>query len=162
MTIGTRLEIERDRMRLTQAELGELCGVHRNTQARYENGERSPDANYLAIAARLGIDVLYVITGSTGLLHGKGGAEMDKHPLDEQVNIFRLVGERNESVGVDMLFIGVWKNQESNSRSVQLTVGSSGGDIGLEISPEGALRLAEGLALHARMLIELNQAAGAR
>ena len=64
-TIAMRLEHERKRLGLNQDELAELCGVHRNTQARYENGEHFPDAIYLAAAHFAGVDILYVILGNS-------------------------------------------------------------------------------------------------
>lgn len=64
MTIGERLKEERNRIGANQTVFAEKCGVSKNTQLAYEKGERSPDAAYLANAAAVGIDVLYVVTGS--------------------------------------------------------------------------------------------------
>jgi transcriptional regulator with XRE-family HTH domain len=61
--IGVRLRAERERLGLGQLDLSEAGGVNRNTQGAYEKGERAPDASYLAAAARLGVDVLFVVTG---------------------------------------------------------------------------------------------------
>lgn len=63
VTIGERLKEERQLIRLNQTDLAEQCGVSKNTQLAYEKGERSPDAAYLAKAAALEMDVLYVVTG---------------------------------------------------------------------------------------------------
>ncbi|QIE87018.1 helix-turn-helix domain-containing protein [Pseudomonas nitroreducens] len=63
MTIGERLKEERLRIGITQSVLAEHCGVSKNTQLNYEKNERSPDGAYLEIAALVGVDVLYVITG---------------------------------------------------------------------------------------------------
>lgn len=62
-SIGARLRSERERLGLGQLELAEAGGVNRNSQGAYEKGERLPDAGYLAAAAVLGVDALYVITG---------------------------------------------------------------------------------------------------
>lgn len=62
-TIGERLKNERDRLKLTQEQLGAVGGVKRLAQANYENGKRQPDANYLAEVAKVGVDILYVILG---------------------------------------------------------------------------------------------------
>lgn len=56
---GRRLKEERQRLGLTQDQLG----VAIKTQRFYEIGERSPDAGYLLGLAERGGDVLYVITG---------------------------------------------------------------------------------------------------
>jgi transcriptional regulator with XRE-family HTH domain len=61
--IGTRLRDERLKLELSQTEFGEAGGVHKNTQSKYEQGERAPDADYLARIAARGVDVQYVLTG---------------------------------------------------------------------------------------------------
>ncbi len=63
MGISGRLLEERERLGKTQPEFGALAGVKKQAQLRYEKGERSPDAAYLAAAATHGVDVLYVLTG---------------------------------------------------------------------------------------------------
>jgi transcriptional regulator with XRE-family HTH domain len=62
-TLGARLRGERKRLGLRQDEFAQSGGVSRNAQLNYEKGSRSPDANYLAGVARVGVDVQYVITG---------------------------------------------------------------------------------------------------
>lgn len=63
-TIGDRLKNERERLRLTQEQLGAIGGVKRLAQANYENGKRQPDTTYLAEVAKVGIDILYVVLGT--------------------------------------------------------------------------------------------------
>ena len=63
MTIGDRLKEERQRIGLNQTLMAEKCGVTKNTQLAYEKGERNPDTAYLAHAAPLGVDLLYVVIG---------------------------------------------------------------------------------------------------
>lgn len=60
---GERLREERERFGWNQEELGQLGGVNRNSQGKYEKGERSPDSGYLCAVAAAGVDVLYVLTG---------------------------------------------------------------------------------------------------
>lgn len=62
-SVGGRLAEERKRLKLTQAELGKIGSVQRNTQFNYEKDERNPDSAYLAAVAAAGVDVLYVLTG---------------------------------------------------------------------------------------------------
>ena len=64
LPIGERLKEERERLGLSQSALGEAVGVGRKSQFNYESGRTTPDAEYLALAASLGVDVRYVITGS--------------------------------------------------------------------------------------------------
>ncbi|WP_024645872.1 helix-turn-helix domain-containing protein [Pseudomonas syringae] len=62
--IGYRLRKERERLGLSQRVFGEIGGVEANAQGKYESGERTPKADYLAAVAARGVDVLYVLTGT--------------------------------------------------------------------------------------------------
>lgn len=62
--IGGRLREERQRLGMTQPEIGQIGGVTKKTQMLYESGERVPDAAYLAALAAAGVDLLYIMTGS--------------------------------------------------------------------------------------------------
>ncbi len=62
-TTGDRLKEERQRLGLNQTDFGALAGVQKQAQLKYEKGERSPDADYLAAVAQAGTDVQYIITG---------------------------------------------------------------------------------------------------
>ncbi|MCY1414717.1 hypothetical protein D9M71_301760 [compost metagenome] len=61
--IGARIREERERLGLTQRIFGEVGGVEPNAQGKYESGERTPKADYLAAVAGRGADVLYILTG---------------------------------------------------------------------------------------------------
>ena len=60
--IGARLREERERLGLTQ----DVLGVTPQSQRKYEKGESTPGADYLANFATLGGDILYVVTGRAG------------------------------------------------------------------------------------------------
>lgn len=62
--ITQRLREERKRLGFTQEELATIGGVKVNAQSVYERGLRIPNATYLANIAKVGVDVLYVVTGS--------------------------------------------------------------------------------------------------
>ncbi|WP_157958285.1 LexA family transcriptional regulator [Salinicola sp. CR57] len=62
-SIGLRLREERNRLNLSQTELGEAAGITKNTQRLYESDQRSPKADYLSTLANLGVDVQFVLTG---------------------------------------------------------------------------------------------------
>lgn len=62
-SIGDRLREERLRLAKNQPDFAALGHVAKRSQIRYERGEKSPDANYLAGIATAGADVLYVVTG---------------------------------------------------------------------------------------------------
>ena len=63
MSIGARLKEERLRLGFSQEELARAAGVQRRAQIRYEQGERDPDAGYLAAISAAGADVTYILTG---------------------------------------------------------------------------------------------------
>lgn len=75
--IGSRLAEERLRLGLTRQQMADDVGSMLNSQARYERGERFPDANYLAAAAALGVDARYVLTGRRYLSADQASATLE-------------------------------------------------------------------------------------
>lgn len=63
LTIGQRIQEERDRLGLSKVALAEHCGVRREMIGRYENGEALPGAEVLAKFLSVGADVTYILTG---------------------------------------------------------------------------------------------------
>ena len=63
-SIGVRLREERDRLGMNQSDFASAAGTTRKTQFNYETDQRRPDADYLAALAAIGVDVMYVLTGS--------------------------------------------------------------------------------------------------
>ncbi|MEQ8934446.1 MAG: helix-turn-helix transcriptional regulator [Amphiplicatus sp.] len=61
--IGGRLRAERERLGFTQADFARIGGQKTQSQGRYESGARFPDAQYLALIADEGADVLFILTG---------------------------------------------------------------------------------------------------
>lgn len=77
-----RLREERERLGYNQADFGEVGGVKKLAQFNYEKGERSPDADYLAKIAAIGVDVVYLITGQRSVpvaLNRKEEALLDNY-----------------------------------------------------------------------------------
>ncbi|MFG0232333.1 helix-turn-helix domain-containing protein [Achromobacter sp. 413638] len=70
LDIGDRLRSERERLGMSQTEFAERADVTRKTLFGYESGERSPSADALAAWAAIGLDVLYVVTGSRSFSPG--------------------------------------------------------------------------------------------
>jgi transcriptional regulator with XRE-family HTH domain len=64
LPVGKRLAEERKRVGKTQTEFCSACGIGKTTQYQYERGERSPDTDYLGAAEALGVDILYILTGT--------------------------------------------------------------------------------------------------
>ncbi|MBN2974954.1 helix-turn-helix domain-containing protein [Pseudomonas lactucae] len=92
MTMGERLKEERQRIGVNQTVLAEKCGVTKNTQLAYEKGERSPDTAYLANAALLGLDILYVVTGDATPQVVEGYTAVE----DKLVNRYRALPQADQ------------------------------------------------------------------
>ncbi len=60
---AARLKEERGRMGHSQYAFGEIGGVGKLTQLKYEKGSRLPSAEYLARIVEAGADVGYLLTG---------------------------------------------------------------------------------------------------
>ncbi|CAM4041630.1 Helix-turn-helix domain protein [compost metagenome] len=77
--IGSRIREERERLGLTQRAFGDIGGVEPNAQGKYESGERTPKADYLAAVAARGVDALYVLSGvHTPVEHSSLSAEEEQ------------------------------------------------------------------------------------
>ncbi len=63
--VGQRLKEERQRLGLSQEQMGERGGVRKQAQLKYEKGERSPSSDYLSGIAEAGANVSYILTGKT-------------------------------------------------------------------------------------------------
>jgi len=106
-SLGERLREERDRLGLKQEELGQIGGVNRNTQGKYEKSERSPDGDYLAKVSAVGVDVLYVVTGqrstpSEGALGDDESTLLNQYrsmPDSDRATVRRLTSALAESTG---------------------------------------------------------------
>lgn len=61
--VGLRLRLARERTGLNQTDFAELGGVSRNTQTKYETGERAPDSDYFQRLRDQNIDIVYILTG---------------------------------------------------------------------------------------------------
>ncbi|MBN9694649.1 MAG: helix-turn-helix transcriptional regulator [Zoogloea sp.] len=64
LEIAGRIAEERNRLGISQSEFGRATQTHRNTVRHYETGERKPDPLFLADLQNIGVDVLYVLTGT--------------------------------------------------------------------------------------------------
>lgn len=58
-----RLKIERQRLGLTQADLGATGGVDRRTQYKYEVGTNEPNITYLKGVESAGVDIPFTLFG---------------------------------------------------------------------------------------------------
>jgi transcriptional regulator with XRE-family HTH domain len=63
---------------MTQQKFAEVAGISRKSQVNYENGERTPDAEYLAAIAKEGVDVGYIVTGVRTPQAGQGQSQVQE------------------------------------------------------------------------------------
>lgn len=61
--VAKRLRQERARLDLSQGDMAVAGGISLRTQAAWEKGEQSPNADYLVSVSARGVDVLFVLTG---------------------------------------------------------------------------------------------------
>ncbi|WP_413766237.1 helix-turn-helix domain-containing protein [Ralstonia mannitolilytica] len=62
-SIGARLKEERERLGFSQPAFAAIGGASKGSQLSWEKGTATPNAEFLHEVARVGVDVLYVITG---------------------------------------------------------------------------------------------------
>ncbi|WP_258371900.1 helix-turn-helix domain-containing protein [Pseudomonas fulva] len=106
--IGERLREERERFGWNQEELGQRGGVNRNTQGKYEKGERNPDSSYLTAVSSAGVDVLYVLTGQRAPVP-VDGLSNDAYEL---VQLYQQISEADRSVLLRM----AWAFAKANAQ----------------------------------------------
>jgi transcriptional regulator with XRE-family HTH domain len=94
-SLGDRLRIERNRIKLSGQQLAKATGVSGRTQRTYEAGEYSPKADYLVAAAAAGIDLHFVL----GCI--KGGTSADESKVSAAVvHAVELVEAACAAVGI--------------------------------------------------------------
>lgn len=60
---GDRIKSERLRLNIQQLAFADACQVSRGALLKWEKNEATPNAQALALMSKLGVDVLYVVTG---------------------------------------------------------------------------------------------------
>lgn len=61
--IGARLKEERERLGYNQLDFAAIGGASKRSQIDWEQGKLVPNAEFLAMVAAAGADVLYILTG---------------------------------------------------------------------------------------------------
>jgi transcriptional regulator with XRE-family HTH domain len=67
INIATNLRAERERLGLSSGAFARLTGISREGLRKYENGQRRVSAEWLADAAKLGVDGQFILTGERSL-----------------------------------------------------------------------------------------------
>ena len=63
MNLGDRLREERERLGYTQPAFADVVGAKKHAQINWEKGAAFPNAAALEAWSKVGLDVLYVVTG---------------------------------------------------------------------------------------------------
>lgn len=98
ITIGERLKEERNRLGLSQARIGDIAGVTKNSQINYEANKRSPDSAYLAKIAEIGADVNYILTGIRARNQSLQGMSISPEKLEILVALDDMIEEQRRDV----------------------------------------------------------------
>lgn len=132
-TIGDRLARERKRLGMNQTEFGKHTGVGRASQVNYETDRRSPDAEYWERAAKIGVDVQYVLTGVHSRNLDQVAEEVGTYKTDKGVGAL----SREEEVLVE-LFRQLRPPDRTHAKAVISALASKGEVKGSKKTKGGA------------------------
>ena len=96
---GKRLQKERLRIGLTQADLAKSLGVDKSSVYGYERGDRPPPASHLVVLSELGADILFIVTGQ------RVGTSINDEWLDRTMAAVREISDT-----------GIWDKIDWNER----------------------------------------------
>ncbi|MBZ2436261.1 transcriptional regulator [Xanthomonas perforans] len=95
MSLGARLKAERKRLRLTQIEMAEACGISRWAQLYFEKDINVPGGAYLLAAYAAGVDVMYVLLGQPSKIEPAALrllTAFDRAPASTRESVLSLLG----------------------------------------------------------------------
>lgn len=117
---GERIRAERLRLKLTQSAFAKGVGVSQGSQVGYESGAHLPNVHYLARAATLGVDLVFVVLGKRGSTAAIDMIEWNTHTRIVAV-IEQWLDEHNVTLGVEkkmhlaLLFLNKYASSEEIS-----------------------------------------------
>jgi transcriptional regulator with XRE-family HTH domain len=79
LEIGQRLKEERERLGLSQQAFAEIGGASKRSQVEWEKGAQVPNAEFLALVAKSGADVAFIVTGARALSQQDLEADLDRY-----------------------------------------------------------------------------------
>lgn len=117
-SLGVRMSTIGDRLRwvrgqVTMDDLAEKLQVHRNTVARYENGDRMPDANYLnkVIEKFQNINPAWLLTGEGEKEKAFWADAQAKELLEGHFMVLTQLGGETNTKHLDLAFSWKWLHQ---------------------------------------------------
>ncbi len=118
--IGKRLRLERKRLLYTQSEFADVAGVTRQTQSKYEQGLRAPDAHYLHKIAVVGVNLEFLITGSTSR-QGTGEGPLLDNP-GQAVTASTTVGNSQPLTSDEQQYLAWYRQLNADDRGLLATL----------------------------------------
>ncbi|RSE76666.1 helix-turn-helix domain-containing protein [Achromobacter denitrificans] len=79
LEIGQRLKEERERLGLSQQVFAEIGGASKRSQVEWEKGAQVPNAEFLALVAKRGADVAFIVTGVRAISEEALEADLDRY-----------------------------------------------------------------------------------
>ncbi len=76
---GERIRSERLRLKMTQSAFAKGVDISQGSQVGYESGAHLPNVQYLARAAAIGVDIVFVILGQRGTSAAIDMVDWDTH-----------------------------------------------------------------------------------
>lgn len=67
MNLGGRLKEERERLGMSQPDFAEVAGAKKHAQINWEKGVATPNGAAFEAWSKIGVDILYVITGQRAI-----------------------------------------------------------------------------------------------
>jgi transcriptional regulator with XRE-family HTH domain len=89
MEIGVRLSEERTRLGYSQADICGSCGISKRSYIHYESGDRSPDAEFLGAASKIGMDIQFIVIGIRS-----ANFQSKRHDEEKLLSLFRGCDEQ--------------------------------------------------------------------
>lgn len=120
MSVSDRLREERERLGMTQAVFGEMAGVKKLAQVKYEKGVRSPDSDYMQRIAGAGVDVGYILTGIRTIRRpGMNQSELDL--FNEMIDAFWNLSDdnRRQVLSYASYFVNQELDQKGATRGIK-------------------------------------------
>jgi|CXWL01.1.fsa_nt_gi transcriptional regulator with XRE-family HTH domain len=109
---GERLRSERKRLKMTIESFATELGIARNTQINYESGATTPDADYLARSAQIGVDLATLF----GAAPGKAEKYNNLYIHDFAQEAFQIVDGHRRKMTEELMALALRAQPPSSSR----------------------------------------------
>lgn len=100
-TMGSRIIEELSRLDIKSSKYSKLVGVTERSQYNYENDIRKPKTEYWEESAKIGMDVLYVITGKRAVTEPEQ-TKTQQVTKEELLDTLELIRKETEK-GVELV-----------------------------------------------------------